>query len=55
MSPMRGVKSIIEGLLLGGELNVEVKDSGDEASSEDDLLRLRVILYGVVCVDVAWV
>lgn len=41
---MRGVKSILEEALLGGELNAEANNNGEEGSSEEDLLRLSVML-----------
>ncbi len=50
MSPMRGVKSIMDGPLFGGELKADENESGDEGSLGEDLLRLSVILYGVVVV-----
>ncbi len=41
---MRGVKSSMDGPLLGGELKAEENDIGEDGSSGEDLLRLRVIL-----------
>lgn len=44
---MCGVNSFVNGPLLGGELKAEKNDIGEDGSSGEDLLRLRVISCGM--------